>query len=72
MKRTIAFLALSAASALCFGAENPCYTARPAGGRDPKFICEVPETPAPPSLLLGVLGMAGCGLYMARRRKARA
>jgi len=64
MKITIAFLAIGAT---CFAAQRPAPAAS-----NPKAIVAVPATPVPPSLILGVLGMAGCGILLARRRQASA
>jgi hypothetical protein len=69
MRFVVVLLALSTAG---IAAQNPCNI--PSAGRNgqagPEFTCQV--TPIPSSLLLGAIGMAGCGLLLARRRKARA
>lgn len=69
MKIVVVLLALSTVG---LAASNPCNI--PPAGRNgqaaPKGTCV--STPIPSSLLLGVMGMAGCGLLLAHRRKARA
>jgi hypothetical protein len=42
------------------------------GSTPPASTSGLSYSPAPPSLLLGAIGLAGCGLFLAYRRKANA
>jgi hypothetical protein len=73
MKLTFALLALCAASTVCL-AYPPCNNSEGPNGKpgepQPRGQCD--PAPVPPSLLLGAIGLAGCGILMAYRRKAQA
>ncbi|MGO9230163.1 MAG: hypothetical protein ACLQKA_13280 [Bryobacteraceae bacterium] len=70
MKLILVFLAIASIASALPPAGCTARRSLRDGKPEPDSTCVL--TPAPPSLLLGTIGMAGCGLLLARRRKARA
>jgi len=70
MKIVLAILALSAVSLAA--PVDPCLRPTARNGKVAPEAQYCPVAPVPSSLLLGAIGIAGCGLLLARRRKAAA